>query len=134
VRDPVTGKLWTKFRTKGISLNARVNGESAHDNQLSNVEYIASAASLFANEESAQGFVSRTRSAQGIQCAMGERLKKIAPSSSPSSEKNTFTSHSSMFTIKSCSMDRTILRSRWNGRAYLTDSITVPYGWSAHSE
>jgi hypothetical protein len=65
----------------------------------------------------------------GLTADIGNRLKKIAPSSVSASAKNTLQKYSSAFTIREVYMKRKIISHRWNGRAYIGEGITVPFGW-----
>jgi hypothetical protein len=124
VRDPITRKLWTKFRAKGVTTSSVITQIDSSTN------LVMSAGALFRMEEQyKREHLEDGQNGAGLTADIGNRLKKIAPSSVSASAKNTLQKYSSAFTIREVYMKRKIISHRWNGRAYIGEGITVPFGW-----
>jgi hypothetical protein len=107
-RDPITGKRFCKFRSKGIAESACLNGDTSE---------LMSAGALF----------DAISTGSSLTLEMPDRLKKLAPGSIKPSERSDCSCQ--LFSIKQCDLVRTILSKPWQGRKHIGSGITAPYGW-----
>lgn len=124
--DPVTDKHYYKFRCKGVSTRAMIGAEETDPVTGVTRVPLMSAAVLRDYLPIFREFLECDRSARGITATMPRGLKKIAPRSVKASDR---IASSSLMTIETVELMRTILRSLWEGRQLTDDGITVPHGY-----
>lgn len=117
--DPITAKKAYKFRAKGISVNSKQDGE------------LMSSAILFDHcERYFKPILESGGCTLGLTMKLPSGLKRIGPGSVPQDDRN----HSkTLLSIMTTQLSRNVLTHRWEGRKYIGDGITVPWGWVANA-
>ncbi|MFA5767842.1 MAG: DNA polymerase, partial [Candidatus Paceibacterota bacterium] len=111
-RDPISGRLCSKYRCKGVSSTAQV-GDSMYSSTL------ISAGELFAYEDAGEH--------NAIRATMPDKLKKVGPGCVRASDRADAGVH--LLTIHSYDLVRKILSKDWEGRKRVRCQYTAPYGW-----
>jgi len=139
--DPVTHKLYYKYRCKGVAANSVVDDASSMAHRTSYDSTLMSAGTLFdfvdtykTTLESNHEGIAMSRDIEGdwenpsgICAHLPCGIKKVTPGSVQHDDR---VNSKTIFNLRSLEMTRNILRNRWEGRVYLGDGITVPFGWA----
>lgn len=120
--DPVTKKLYYKFRAKGFSPNSQYNEDKS---ELLSAGLLFEAQPMYEAKLNGQ----EVGLAPSLCFTLPDGLKRVTPSQVPEKDRKRQEGSETLLTLRPNHIARTILKHVWTGRKHIGNGVTVPYDW-----